>query len=1775
MDAGAPADAVDTAGCEPDQPCDDGNPCTSGDRCAAGQCTGDTLTCDDGDPCTSDLCDSAKGCDHPKETGIDCDDGDKCTVGDKCFGGACKPGDAIKCAATGPCQLAACDAATGTCATSDKPDKTACDDGNNCTTAGGCDHGLCAGKTKACDDLNACTSDGCDAATGACTHAAAATAYVPCDDDDKCTHQDSCGAAGNGTCAGVIKAGGCDDAKPCTVDSCDAKTGCQHDVQAKVGQACDDGDACSAGDACDTAGVCKPGKGICACKTDKDCAAKQDGDLCNGTLVCAVKTHNCVIDLATMVTCTVADAMGGCVQPTCDGKTGKCGELAKAAGVACDDGDKCTATETCEKAGCTGKKVTCDDQKACTADSCDPAKGCVHTADDKLGCDDGDKCTTGEACKAGVCITGKPKVCDDAKVCTVDSCTAATGECAAKPAVDGQLCDADSNVCTVKDGCAAGVCKAGALKVCEDGNACTDAACDSTKGCQFKQNAAPCDDANSCTVAEACAGGTCKNGSARSCDDGSACTEDSCAPSKGCVHTPIVGCTDIAKTWTVLVYMAADNNLEPFAIADIEEMLAAKTGAAVRFVVQLDRHDGYSNKGFGGIADFTGTKRLLIQAGKATVIEDLGELSTGAAKTLADFVAWGVKAYKSDRTALVLWNHGHAWQGFGGDEQANHDLLTAAELDTALATSMQQAGVKTLDFIGFDACLMGNLATASIAAKYSRYMIASEDLEPGHGWDYTAFAAIANAPNMPIGKLGEALINAFAAQAHQRGRQSSITLAVLDLQQLPALLEQVAAMTKLLGADLAKVARSIGRGHNRVQRFGRSPNPKKAYHMVDLGDLAKKLNDFEPAVGPIKDKLLTALAKMVLYKVDGKATRNSHGLALYFPPIDAFYRTGYDNVSDVGDWRSTLKGYYTEASKAGVVPKLIHAGDGDGGPSKGGGPLDASGAAGTTKATALPVPWTQRMHCEFDGEGTLIKHPLWTSDTIANMAVEATWSVDFDFLPIRVDGCSLNFNRGVEGYGCEGNAKFEASTLGPWIDATHVKSGHLSLEVEIQGAWDAAAGDKVLVDLSEDGTKWQQVFDVPRLSTDEDLVDRVVVPIDSWVGKRFALRVRFNGACGAKTTDGGVVLSGPHITALHVIDPVNPCKTLGAGAWCYGDVLFACSTAQDVLEKKACPYGCKTVGSAVAECDGKVTGLAGEATVSCVGGGRVRIEAHVDVQTAAHIAGAQLRVGYRATKGWYKGTYVFASVPATIGKDGRIFADWDQNLLVAQHSRGTTLLYSDRIPADPNSKDANDVDHHEVPLVVRTASACPCLEPGDKAYNDLDQDGEPDCEDIDVDGDEYTNDTDNCPWIANPDQKDSDFDGIGDACAKDLDKGKPNYACEPKVFGVERDAVWHVDLHATTLKRVSSALYTQQPYGVSEFVVAQGMRLAPAVWRPKLGDFEVDHQQHIRGAEEPKVRFSYRHIDQLVAYEDGKPALLEDDSPMPLRTYLGLDALYLELRVNNIAGKGDAVIYRGAAPLECLPPPIACTEIGHVADCTGQCVPSKYYGDTICDKGKPDTGHAGANFKCPWLNYDGGDCSPCLTDEQTPDCQGICHNNKVIETFIGDEICHDGRRRYASGAKGPDLLCGRFSQDAADCTWPSGGCGLVDERPDCAGKCISMAKQASQPGDAQTCQQQYNCRLFGFDEWTCDSSGQTCQGGCGEHGKCGDGLCQCAEGWGGYACTIRQGDQSSCTTSKTPYSKHLLVTACVCQIDVTCCTKAWGSQCVKLADSHCFAQCGQ
>ena len=165
-----------------------------------------------------------------------------------------------------------------------------------------------------------------------------------------------------------------------------------------------------------------------------------------------------------------------------------------------------TCDGSCNCCECTATPISCDDSNPCTDDSCDPAAGCVIT-NNSLPCDDGDACTTDDVCDGGTCTGGPPLVCNDANVCTYDSCDPATG-CVFTP---NDLPCEDGDACTNDDMCEGGVCTGGPPLVCNDANVCTYDSCEPAIGCVYTPV---------------------------TCDDENLCTTDSCDPGTGCVFTP-------------------------------------------------------------------------------------------------------------------------------------------------------------------------------------------------------------------------------------------------------------------------------------------------------------------------------------------------------------------------------------------------------------------------------------------------------------------------------------------------------------------------------------------------------------------------------------------------------------------------------------------------------------------------------------------------------------------------------------------------------------------------------------------------------------------------------------------------------------------------------------------------------------------------------------------------------------------------------------------------------------------------------------------------------------------------------------------------------------------------------------------------------------------------------------------------------------------------------------------------------------------------------------
>jgi hypothetical protein len=282
-------------------------------------------------------------------------------------------------------------------------------------------------------------------------------------------------------------------------------------VQVTVDASCvNDSDCHLSGYFCDDAA----GDGVCVLK-------KGAGKACTYGAQCT--SGFCVEEL-----CCNSQCEGDCRSCGLDGSKGMCTPVAD--GTGCEDGELCTAEDSCQNGLCvSGAAPDCSAQdNDCGPGACDEKTGaCVPPSQQ-------DRCLIGEDCfdsnawhPQHECLRCLPAFSQEGWSVVADSCF-----------VDGTCYEAKQEI-----GSACTVCdpeepdEASAVpddSECEaDENDCTADLCQAGTCVHSPLTGGSCDDGNLCTKADACDDGNCA-GEAYSCDDELPCTVDSCDGSGDC-----------------------------------------------------------------------------------------------------------------------------------------------------------------------------------------------------------------------------------------------------------------------------------------------------------------------------------------------------------------------------------------------------------------------------------------------------------------------------------------------------------------------------------------------------------------------------------------------------------------------------------------------------------------------------------------------------------------------------------------------------------------------------------------------------------------------------------------------------------------------------------------------------------------------------------------------------------------------------------------------------------------------------------------------------------------------------------------------------------------------------------------------------------------------------------------------------------------------------------------------------------------------------------------
>lgn len=342
------------------------------------------------------------------------------------------------------------------------------------------------------------------------------------------------------------------------------------------------------------------------------------------------------------------------------------------------------------------------------------------------------------------------------------------------------------------------------------------------------------------------------------------------------------------NSWTLFIYLCG-SNLETqyqYASKDIKEMLSANFNSEninnLNIIIQTG---GSKHWGISQIPnDKIGRYKIDGNTGNLTLLQELDNSSMGDADTLYNFLNWGIDNYAAEHMGVIFWDHGSGVsEGICIDEQYNNDSLSVHELEYSFAKLSKKMTSK-FEMIGFDTCLSGSLEYANLLAPYSKYMVASADLEPGNGWVYRdPINFLLYHPDATGAELGREICNAYGnyynnvyVSANQR---VDYTIATYDLSKV----DKTCIETNYLAKYLYEILTNNDEEYWHLCKF-RSSRLRYGYDNLDMGSILDYF-DNSSRYNYNTTYFRQALNDLIIYSrlSDRYISKKANGITLYLP----------------------------------------------------------------------------------------------------------------------------------------------------------------------------------------------------------------------------------------------------------------------------------------------------------------------------------------------------------------------------------------------------------------------------------------------------------------------------------------------------------------------------------------------------------------------------------------------------------------------------------------------------------------------------------------------------------------------------------------------------------------------------------------------------------------------------------------------------------------------------------------------------------------------------
>ena len=376
--------------------------------------------------------------------------------------------------------------------------------------------------------------------------------------------------------------------------------------------------------------------------------------------------------------------------------------------------------------------------------------------------------------------------------------------------------------------------------------------------------------------------------------------------------------------WTVMVYMAAEDDLDEAAFKDINEMEKIGSSDNVSIMVQVDFKSPTSLPGLWESENTTYRYHIKkdddMNSISSSVIKSWNDLNMGKPQTLEDFVSWATEKFSANHYALIIWDRGFGWKGICKDTTNGEDLLYMGELDEALAP------FQPLDVIGFDAGLMGMIEVGYQIFPYANIMVASEERILLDGWPYdTILEGLKENPNWTGLQLVRRIVDDYHKYYTSKEPDPLHTISAVNLSD--NFRDLVFMVDKFADEMLGKHSQDEWGLEDYDFRFEKHYDPNdnvqidvknalsatecyKDRNFKDLYDFMKNINEADSIPPEYKTQAIPIMNKLkenagvIIQEEHGNAHGNSHGLSIYFPSSQTKY-SGVENPFD-DPWPSCI-----------------------------------------------------------------------------------------------------------------------------------------------------------------------------------------------------------------------------------------------------------------------------------------------------------------------------------------------------------------------------------------------------------------------------------------------------------------------------------------------------------------------------------------------------------------------------------------------------------------------------------------------------------------------------------------------------------------------------------------------------------------------------------------------------------------------------------------------------------------------------------------------------